>query len=160
MQNATFLLQSAYRSAVFVIILVSIVLTIVLTSVGYKATALGDNRMQVELDIFSGRPNPVWELSAQESREFIHRFQALPQQENNVLMAEGLGYRGMIITRLEHPLAEYNEVFVSSGIVVANYNDRSKQWIDQNREFEKWLLQTGRASLDEALYEQVVQQLH
>lgn len=120
--------------------------------------------MQVELDVFSGRPNPVWELSVQESREFIHRFQALPPQENvdinNVSIAEGLGYRGMIITRLEHPLAEYNEVFVSNGIVVANYNDRSKQWIDKNREFEKWLLQTGRESLDEALYEQVVQQLH
>ena len=52
----------------------------------------------VELDVFSGRPNPRWQLSPREIRELVDRVTAdrsilLPRNANT----GGLGYRGFII---------------------------------------------------------------
>jgi hypothetical protein len=58
----------------------------------------------VELDIFSGRPNPSWILSDSEERELIDRVMAdkslmLPISADT----GGLGYRGYIITAIDEP---------------------------------------------------------
>lgn len=54
--------------------------------------------MQVELDAYSGRPNPVWTLSAEEARALRALLAgagaaiALP-----MVVPEGLGYRGFVV---------------------------------------------------------------
>lgn len=116
--------------------------------------------MQVELDVFSGRPNPRWNLTSQEAKEFVNRFQALPQHLERSAIEEGLGYRGLIVTELDEPIQEYEEILVANGLVIAKQDRQSERFTDQNRRLEEWLLQTGRGQLDEALYEQIVQQLH
>ena len=73
-------------------------------------------------------------------------------------MKEGLGYRGLIVTEPNETIAGYNEILISNGLVVANQNRQSKQFTDQNRRLERWLFQTGRGHLDQALYEQISQQ--
>lgn len=56
--------------------------------------------LEVELDIFSGVPNPTWILTHQEEREFTERIQAAPEQVSPVFSDGdqlGLGYRGFIV---------------------------------------------------------------
>src|SRR6266487_2992306 len=59
--------------------------------------------ISVQLDVFSGRPNPRWTLSPRQSRELVERVQAdpravLPRDAETV----GLGYRGFVV----EPLSE------------------------------------------------------
>jgi hypothetical protein len=52
--------------------------------------------MEVELDAFSGRPNPQWRLSADMSSEVLSKIASLPMTK--ALPPEpGLGYRGFIL---------------------------------------------------------------
>lgn len=58
----------------------------------------------VELDIYSGRPNPNWILSDSEERELVDRVLAdkslmLPMSADT----GGLGYRGYIVTAIDEP---------------------------------------------------------
>ena len=55
--------------------------------------------LRIELDIFSGRPNPSWILSPKEERELVDRVKSDPSLMLPVTAATGgLGYRGYIIT--------------------------------------------------------------
>lgn len=55
--------------------------------------------LKVELDIFSGRPNPSWSLTGAQEKELIDRVQADPSIILPVTApAGGLGYRGYIVT--------------------------------------------------------------
>src|SRR5262245_53930884 len=56
--------------------------------------------LEVELDIFSGMPNPVWILSEREERELYDRLTAEPSQVSPAYAADeqfSLGYRGFIV---------------------------------------------------------------
>jgi hypothetical protein len=129
-----------------------------LTLLGCVTPTSGGGRMQVELDAFSGRPNPHWDLTSQEAKEFISRFQALPQQQGKSSFEEGLGYRGLMVTQPNEDIEGYNEIQIANGLVVAKQNSQSKQFTDHNRSLERWLFQTGKGRLDEALYKQISQQ--
>jgi hypothetical protein len=52
----------------------------------------------VELDIFSGRPNPGWELDEQAVDELRSLHAALPASAEQVPAPPGLGYRGFRYT--------------------------------------------------------------
>ncbi|HVR97950.1 MAG TPA: hypothetical protein VMW27_15130 [Thermoanaerobaculia bacterium] len=55
--------------------------------------------LRIELDIFSGRPNPSWILSPKEEKELVDRVKADPSLMLPVTAATGgLGYRGYIVT--------------------------------------------------------------
>lgn len=61
--------------------------------------------LEVELDIFSGMPNPQWTLSGEEERELIDRIKADPTQLSPAVTEEeqfSLGYRGLLV-RLTKP---------------------------------------------------------
>lgn len=53
---------------------------------------------QVELDVFSGRPNPTWPLTAEEGRDLLARVGRL--SPGGGPLPAGLGYRGFIVYRL------------------------------------------------------------
>jgi hypothetical protein len=58
----------------------------------------------VQLDVFSGRPNPRWQLSAREIRDLVDRVTA----DRSILLRRdadtgGLGYRGFIIEHSGEP---------------------------------------------------------
>jgi hypothetical protein len=56
--------------------------------------------LEVELDIFSGMPNPVWLLTSREERELYERLTAEPDQISPAHAADeqfSLGYRGFIV---------------------------------------------------------------
>ena len=58
--------------------------------------------LQVELDIFSGMPNPKWVLSKRQEGTLYERLSAEPNQispEPVLSKRLGLGYRGLIVRR-------------------------------------------------------------
>lgn len=61
--------------------------------------------LQVELDIFSGRPNPTWNLSDKEEKELLDRIAADPK----LMLPEGatngrLGYRGYVVSAVSESI--------------------------------------------------------
>lgn len=53
---------------------------------------------EIELDIFSGRPNPRWSLTTSEDREFLTRLLDGAVPLAPISTSGGLGYRGFICT--------------------------------------------------------------
>ncbi|MEG4273234.1 MULTISPECIES: hypothetical protein [unclassified Microcoleus] len=111
--------------------------------------------MQVEVDMFSGRPNPHWELSVQESQEFTQRFQSLSAHQGEGTVNEGLGYRGLIVRESGEEVEGDPKIVIYKGLVVAIANGKSQLLTDENRTLEKWLIQTGKSRLEEDFYHQV-----
>ena len=54
--------------------------------------------MIVELDVFSGRPNPRWQLDETRAREVAEQHQRLAATAEQPSEPPGLGYRGFVYT--------------------------------------------------------------
>jgi hypothetical protein len=109
--------------------------------------------VQVVVDVFSGRPNPRWDLSAPQVGEFLKNIRALPHKECAGELKDGLGYRGLKVTGSELSREGYNEIVISNGIVEVREESRAQQFADRNRALERWLLQTGKGKIEDKLYE-------
>ena len=60
--------------------------------------------LEVELDIFSGMPNPTWVLSKRQETTLYELLSAEPNQISPVTTLDkrfGLGYRGLIVRRIK-----------------------------------------------------------
>jgi hypothetical protein len=60
--------------------------------------------LEAEIDVFSGMPNPTFELSEKEEKELVDRIVAEPNQMSPVMdriYSFGLGYRGVIIRQIK-----------------------------------------------------------
>lgn len=96
------------------------------------------------LDVYSGRPNPVWFLGNSEAKEFKKRLAALPLIKSSELpLPPGLGYRGIHIDvqdsfRLQGPLVVYR------GLVQTPRGN----FRDQGRSLERWLLETANGAVE------------
>ena len=70
--------------------------------------------LRITIDIFSGRPNPVIELSGKEAREAVDRLRParkLKTGETGLPPAPTLGYRGLIIEQIKEPIAALPKIF-------------------------------------------------
>ncbi len=112
-------------------------------------TVLRGSDMQVEADVFSGRPNPRWTLDAAAAAELARRLAELPPAPPAAPF-EGLGYRGLVVTGLE---GECDEVRVHGGRVRAECGGETRTRADAGRALERWLLATGEGSLEPATLE-------
>jgi len=58
------------------------------------------NDWTVEVNLFSGRPNPAWRVTDERAREFLQIWNALPSAPGQTKAAQStaLGYRGCILT--------------------------------------------------------------
>ncbi len=97
-------------------------------------------KILVQMDVFSGRPNPSWELSPSESGELLKQLSLLTEAEtNNAAFHDNLGYRGFIISFQEDgsTKAPPNIYRVYKGFILMNgkvYSDSSnieKQLLEQ-----------------------------
>jgi hypothetical protein len=57
-------------------------------------------KINVELDVFSGRPNPSWVLEKEDAEDMSKMLQNLPTSQKNTPIGD-LGYRGFIVTTNE-----------------------------------------------------------
>jgi hypothetical protein len=103
--------------------------------------------MDVEVDLYSGRPNPHFHLDSATAGELMRRLAGLPPLPGPAATREGLGYRGLCITPdVTGPVAE---IVVSGGVVVVRDRDGSTRFLaDPGRALERWLVEAGTASLD------------
>ncbi|WP_410657963.1 hypothetical protein [Amycolatopsis sp. lyj-112] len=95
----------------------------------------------VELDIFSGVPNPAWTLRQAQAAEFQRKLEALPQASGGQI-ANNLGYRGFV-TRTSAIAA-----LVQNGTVQVTQDGETRYRTDSGRELERWLLQSGKPFVD------------
>jgi hypothetical protein len=74
----------------------------------------------IELDVFSGRPNPRWELdepSAEALRQLVRRLAAATDRPPE---PPGLGYRGFVITDATGRSRAYKGYVIKSEVVLAD----------------------------------------
>jgi len=95
----------------------------------------------VELDIFSGRPNPRWRLSQEDADLLMATVADLPEA-TPVLPVGHLGYRGLAVE------LDGTRLLVQQGTVLITRGDTTTYRADPDRAVERWLLDTGRPALD------------
>ena len=117
------------------------------------AKAEGDSLIsawvEVELDIFSGIPNPAWILSEADGDLFLKKLSMLPQASAKELHYN-LGYRGFIVEVINE--TEESLVRIQNGTVQLSQNDNNVYYRDQNRHLERWLLNSGKPTLRSDLF--------
>lgn len=72
--------------------------------------------LEVEIDVFSGMPNPTFELSDREEQELTERITAEPEQVAAVadsLESFGLGYRGLILRQVKTDAGAWSKAMAS-----------------------------------------------
>jgi hypothetical protein len=99
-------------------------------------------KISVEMDVFSGRPNPSWELDSSEAGELLKQLFPLPEADKNKAeFNDGLGYRGFIIfARSTDTTSASPTIYrVYKGFILTN----GKVYSDKNS-VEKKLMEQGR----------------
>ena len=97
--------------------------------------------MTVELDVYSGRPNPTWSLSPAEAEQMAGLLKDLPRAP--AAAPEGLGYRGFVL-RTSDPAGTGSEnLRVSDGVVSIQQGNRVEHFVDAHG-VEERLLQQAR----------------
>lgn len=106
--------------------------------------------MDVEVDLYSGRPNPHFRLEPATAAELVRRLANLPSASGAARPRDGLGYRGLRIRAetLEFPVTE---IVVSGGtVIVRDRSGAERPLEDPHRDLERWLVEAGTAQLDAA----------
>jgi hypothetical protein len=106
-------------------------------------------RCEVELDIFSGMPNPTWMLTDAETASFVKQLDELPRTSARELSAN-LGYRGFNV-KCAHGAAT-QLIRIQNGTVQISDDIASVYANDTGRELESWLLGTAKRHLKYELF--------
>lgn len=114
-----------------------------------------DNILRIEMDIFSGRENPFWNLNINESESFIEKILSLPEGNMNESIDAGLGYRGLIITGDLLKDKCIDEIRIFGGLANVMAMDNVSNLSDSGRDLELWLIETSRTHIDSELYDSV-----
>jgi hypothetical protein len=72
------------------------------------------NMISIELDIFSGMPNPVWVLTEKEEQELINRVMADTTLTEPPKTVGGLGYRGFTVIANEETKSRFSKLELPS----------------------------------------------
>lgn len=107
-------------------------------------------RCEVELDIFSGMPNPTWPLTDAEADNFVHQLSALPRTAAREL-AGNLGYRGFVVQCTQG--AATQAIRIQSGTVYLIEGATTTYARDEARRLERWLLGTGKPHLRPEIFQ-------
>ncbi len=107
-------------------------------------------RVEVELDIFSGMPNPTWILTDAEAASFVQRLQTMPKGPA-VTLSGRLGYRGFVVQVMVD--GQTQVVRVQNGFVQTSIGTTDAFARDAGRTLERWLLDTGKPHLQSELFE-------
>jgi hypothetical protein len=107
-------------------------------------------RVEVELDIFSGMPNPTWVLTNAEADSFEEQLAAMSRTSATELSGN-LGYRGFIVQVTQG--ANTQLIRIQTGIVHISIGATNVYAYDEDRELERWLLNTGKPHLNNELFQ-------
>jgi len=99
-------------------------------------------KIRIELDIFSGRQNPSWELTEKEATEMVGQMENLPSAPLQPDIP-GLGYRGFIISNPGRIAGLPVQIRVYSGVLIVTEKGSVKYFNDVNN-IENWLIGKAR----------------
>ena len=105
---------------------------------------------EVELDIFSGMPNPKWTLTSADADNFVKQLGKLPSTSARE-SSGNLGYRGFIVQCAKGD--ETQVIGIQTGIVYISKCATVAYALDKNRHLERWLLNTGKLHLKDELFQ-------
>jgi hypothetical protein len=109
--------------------------------------------VQIELDIFSGRPNPTWELDDSEVDQLLGLMAQRSQEAGRGFDIGGLGYRGFILTVTGQQSGMFDQAHVFRGVIKLTLGASVTYVRDHDREVEYWLLDTAKRHVSEELYD-------
>jgi len=109
-------------------------------------------QIEVELDIFSGMPNPRWILTNAEADIFMKKLTALSQIAETKLSGN-LGYRGFIVKVTKE--ANMQLIHIQTGIVQIAKGVTKLYANDKDREMERWILNTGKSHMNNELFQNI-----
>jgi hypothetical protein len=117
-------------------LLLPVVVALAACSAESLSVNLGDTT--VELDVYSGLPNPRWQLTPQETGQLEDRLNGLPET-NAVEIPGQLGYRGFRIqdengSRLTVTNSGYVVMHHASGDTFYRDAKKIELWLKQNAE--------------------------
>jgi len=110
-------------------------------------------KVSVDLDIFSGLPNPQWFLSSTEAKEFYTILSSLPKLEHIPPATPSLGFRGVIIRNEAD-----SSYVIYKGYVWSLAAGTTTIQQDADQVLRAWLLKTSQAHLPADLYELLVKE--
>lgn len=113
------------------------------------------NGYHVELDIFSGRPNPTWNLTRAETKTLMTMLGSLSITPS-VKMPDNLGYRGFMIKQGEPPSTRQPVYIIYHDVIQQSVAGVESYYNDPDRQIERWLLLTAKDHIDAGLY-QIIQ---
>lgn len=93
--------------------------------------------MEVELDIWSGRPNPTWTLTPEEEAELAKLLQGLKGIEKTA-EPPGLGYRGFVLSSPGRRLRVYRGTLALTEVGEGGEDGATHVFADSNG-LESWL---------------------
>ncbi len=101
--------------------------------------------IEIEVDLYSGRPNPRFTLSAADAAELMQRLAGLPRSSPGMSgPRHDLGYRGVRIIGHDPSLAE---AFVSAGTVEIRGSAGQVHRADPDLTLERWLIDKSAGHL-------------
>ena len=113
----------------------------------------------VELDIFSGLPNPIWSLPDAARKELLTRLARLASRPTTPYPGL-LGYRGLLVHFNLPPYGMPETVEVFQGAVCYDLGGTRTCQVDAGRKIERWLLATAdKSQVDGKLLEQVLSEM-
>lgn len=116
----------------------------------------------VELDVYSGQPNPRWKLDDKICKDILEEIRHLTVERAVIQRPDQLGYRGLRVIVDAVPSHKYEEFYVGDGYVFLHCEGREGVFIDDNRRIEQKLLASGARTPDKklnALVSQILQTL-
>jgi hypothetical protein len=97
----------------------------------------------VEIDIFSGMPNPEWTLPEASAALFHSRLSGL-RETTAKHRSKNLGYRGLVIRMSQETSLT---LYIQNGLIEISDGASSTFFLDEQRSLERWLIGTGRKFL-------------
>jgi len=120
---------------------------------------VGCTTSKVELDIFSGVPNPTWMLTFSEASDLTSRISRLDPTEEKGQRPENLGYRGFIVQTIAASSSTVQTIRAYHGIVEVVDSTKTAYYLDPQRQIELWLLTTAKPPLADDLIAEIVKEI-
>jgi hypothetical protein len=107
--------------------------------------------VEVEVDIFSGMPNPCWTLSEADAAVFLSKLAGLEKAAARPRSAN-LGYRGLVVRMAQEA---GRKIYIQNGVIEVSEGTSSTFFLDPQRSLERWLIGTGRKFLSHEILEAI-----
>jgi hypothetical protein len=114
--------------------------------------ALGGSSLSVEADLFSGRPNPTWQLAPNDVQALEDGLASLPLRGIPADTFAGLGYRGFIVRMIDDQQRDTLTIHVYHDIVRIERGGTTTVYEDVTRGVEHLLMQSAKPNVPSDTY--------